>query len=214
MSEPVASLLLVDDEELNRDMLGRRLELHGQVWHRAAAGEVDRFLLVVEGSIPNEGNKKEGYWAAFGSDAATGLPITTCQWQDINAPVSICSGITRLRQCLLNLLSNACKFTTGGAIRLVLDRENPGGQECVVFRVYDTGIGMTAEQMGKLFQAFSQADASTTRRYGGTGLGLAITRKIAQLMGGDVAVESAPGEGSTFSLREPVMISDATALGD
>jgi PAS domain S-box-containing protein len=131
----------------------------------------------------------------------------------VNSPVSICSDITRLRQCLLNLLSNACKFTTKGAIRLEVDREDSGGQECVVFRVRDTGIGMTAEQMGKLFQAFSQADASTTRRYGGTGLGLAITRKIAQLMGGDVTVQSAPGEGSMFSIRVPVVISDAAAVG-
>ncbi len=128
----------------------------------------------------------------------------------VNSPVSISSDITRLRQCLLNLLSNACKFTTNGAIRLVLDREAAGGQECLVFSVRDTGIGMTAEQMGRLFRAFSQADASMTRRYGGTGLGLAITRKIAQLMGGEVTVQSAPGEGSTFSLRVPVAASDVS----
>jgi PAS domain S-box-containing protein len=129
-----------------------------------------------------------------------------------DSPSMLSSDVTRLRQCLLNLLSNACKFTKNGAIRLVLARETAGGVECVIFRVSDTGIGMTSEQMDKLFQAFSQADASTTRRYGGTGLGLAITRKIARLMGGDVTVESTPKVGSTFTLRLPVHVSDADAV--
>jgi signal transduction histidine kinase len=145
---------------------------------------------------------------------ATVLPLVAAngnalEIETVHSPVSIYSDVTRLRQCLLNLLSNACKFTTNGAIRVVVERETCGGQECVVFRVHDTGIGMTAEQMGRLFRAFSQADPSTTRRYGGTGLGLAITRKIAQLMGGDVTVESEPERGSIFSLRVPVAASDA-----
>ena len=127
------------------------------------------------------------------------------------SPASLHNDVTRLRQCLLNLLSNACKFTRNGAIRLGLDREIGSGAHYIVFRVSDTGIGMTADQVGKLFQAFTQADASTTRRYGGTGLGLAITRKIARLMGGDVTVESAPQQGSTFTLRLPVVVSDAVA---
>jgi PAS domain S-box-containing protein len=123
----------------------------------------------------------------------------------------ISNDITRLRQCLLNLLSNACKFTRNGLIRLVLERHQSAGGDWVVFRVCDTGIGMTPEEMCKLFQPFTQADASTTRRYGGTGLGLAITRKIAQLMGGDVTVESTSGRGSTFSLRVPVAAGEPAA---
>jgi PAS domain S-box-containing protein len=128
-----------------------------------------------------------------------------------DAPVSIYNDVTRLRQCLLNLLSNACKFTQKGAIRLVVKCETDGGRECIVFRVSDTGIGMTADQMGRLFQAFTQADASTTRRYGGTGLGLAITRKIALLMGGNVTVESAPGQGSTFTLLMPAVVRETAS---
>jgi len=103
---------------------------------------------------------------------------------------------TKLKQSLLNLLSNACKFTQAGQVRL--DVTLPPGK--AVFRVSDTGIGMTEAQLGKLFRAFSQADASTTREYGGTGLGLAITRKLCQLLGGDVNVTSTPGEGSVFTI--------------
>jgi adenylate cyclase len=95
----------------------------------------------------------------------------------------------RLRQILLNLLSNACKFTKDGEVRLHARRVNDGG-DWVEFVVSDTGIGMTAEQLGKLFQEFTQADATTAQRYGGTGLGLAITRKLARLMGGEVMVTS------------------------
>jgi PAS domain S-box-containing protein len=109
--------------------------------------------------------------------------------------------VTRLRQCLFNLLSNATKFTKQGAITLEVERD-PGG-DAVTFRVRDTGIGMTPEQLGKLFQPFTQADASTTREYGGTGLGLAITRKLCQMMGGDVTVASEVGKGSTFTVRLP-----------
>ena len=109
------------------------------------------------------------------------------------------SDTTRLRQILLNLLSNACKFTDHGRITLEVDRSG----DTLVFRVRDSGIGMTPEQLGRLFQAFSQADTSTAARYGGTGLGLAITRRLCQLMGGDVAVESEAGVGSTFTVRLP-----------
>jgi len=106
---------------------------------------------------------------------------------------------TRLRQVLFNLLSNACKFTKGGTITIDAAREG----EMLVVSIRDTGIGMTPEQMGRLFRAFTQADATTTRRYGGTGLGLAISRSFARMMGGDITVESALGAGSTFTLRVP-----------
>jgi PAS domain S-box-containing protein len=111
--------------------------------------------------------------------------------------------LTRVRQCLFNLLSNACKFTEKGTIRLQATREGAGIDAWLTFRISDTGIGMTPDQMNKLFQAFTQADASTTRRYGGTGLGLAITRKLCQMMGGDVTVSSTVGQGSTFTIRIP-----------
>jgi signal transduction histidine kinase/CheY-like chemotaxis protein len=114
--------------------------------------------------------------------------------------------VTRVRQILLNLLSNASKFTEGGTVRLQVRREEAGDGDTVVFRVTDTGIGMTEEQLGKLFQAFSQADASTSRKYGGTGLGLVICRRFAQMMGGDVSVESTPGEGSVFTVRLPARV--------
>jgi signal transduction histidine kinase len=110
---------------------------------------------------------------------------------------------TRLRQCLLNLLSNACKFTEKGTITLKADRQQHHGREWFVFRVSDTGIGMTPEQLQKLFSRFSQADASTTRKYGGTGLGLAITKGFCQMMGGDVTVESEIGKGSAFTIYLP-----------
>ncbi|HVO34555.1 MAG TPA: GAF domain-containing protein, partial [Gemmatimonadales bacterium] len=120
--------------------------------------------------------------------------------------------LTRTRQVLLNLLSNACKFTKQGTITLAAGRERAarggGGGEWLVFRVADSGIGMTAEQLGKLFEAFSQADASTARNYGGTGLGLAITRRFCRMMGGDVTVESEPGRGSIFTVRLPAQVAE------
>jgi len=109
----------------------------------------------------------------------------------------------RLRQILLNLLSNACKFTKGGTVRLQVGPAEEAGQHWVDFAVSDTGIGMTEEQLGRLFQEFTQADASTTRQFGGTGLGLAISRRLCRLMGGDITVTSVPGEGSTFTVRLP-----------
>jgi adenylate cyclase len=120
----------------------------------------------------------------------------------------------RLRQIILNLLSNACKFTKSGNIKLQVAMTLQGGQRFVEIAVIDTGIGMTAEQMSRLFEEFSQADASTARQYGGTGLGLAITRRLCQMMGGEVTVASEPGKGSTFTARLPlaaVRVADAPA---
>ena len=108
----------------------------------------------------------------------------------------------RLRQILLNLLSNACKFTKEGEVKLRASKVR-SGRYWVELSVSDTGIGMTAEQRTKLFEEFSQADASTAQRFGGTGLGLAITRKLARMMGGDVTVASEPGKGSVFTVRLP-----------
>jgi signal transduction histidine kinase len=108
----------------------------------------------------------------------------------------------RLKQILLNLLSNACKFTKEGEVALRV-RKVADGRDWVELAVADSGIGMTAEQQAKLFQDFTQADSLTARRYGGTGLGLAISRKLARMMGGDVTVTSEPGKGSVFTVRLP-----------
>jgi signal transduction histidine kinase len=116
--------------------------------------------------------------------------------------------LTKVRQSLLNLLSNACKFTAQGTIRLDASRETVRGADWLMFRVTDTGIGMSPEQVEKLFQAFSQADASTTRKYGGSGLGLVISQRFCQMMGGDITVESAVGQGSTFTIRLPAEVVD------
>jgi signal transduction histidine kinase len=112
----------------------------------------------------------------------------------------------RLRQALLNLLSNANKFTDHGTITIDTRQREEEGRDWVTIAVVDTGIGMTAEQIGKLFQEFSQADASTTRKYGGTGLGLAISKRFCQMMGGDITVESDVGRGSTFTIRLPRIV--------
>ena len=108
-----------------------------------------------------------------------------------------------MRQILLNLLSNACKFTKNGGVTLNVACSVKDAQEVLEFAVTDTGIGMTREQVGRLFEEFSQADASTARQYGGTGLGLAITRHLCRMMGGDVTVRSEPGKGSTFLVSLP-----------
>jgi signal transduction histidine kinase/DNA-binding response OmpR family regulator len=115
---------------------------------------------------------------------------------------------TKVRQCLFNLLSNAAKFSRQGAISLDADRELMDGSEWIVFHVSDSGIGMSSEQILRLFQAFTQADISTTRKFGGTGLGLALTRRFCQMMGGDVTVQSVPGEGSVFTIKLPAIVSE------
>jgi signal transduction histidine kinase len=117
----------------------------------------------------------------------------------------------RLRQALLNLMSNANKFTERGTITIDARDAQENGREEIAIAVADTGIGMTPEQMGRLFQEFSQADASTTRKYGGTGLGLAISKRFCQMMGGDITVESEPGRGSTFTIRLPRSVEGSKA---
>jgi GAF domain-containing protein/DNA-binding response OmpR family regulator len=110
---------------------------------------------------------------------------------------------TRLRQALLNLASNANKFTEQGSVTVTARPQQLHGRDWITVAVTDTGIGMTEEQIGKLFQEFSQASSSTASKYGGTGLGLAISRHFCRMMGGDITVESAPGVGSTFTIRLP-----------
>ncbi|HXV43942.1 MAG TPA: response regulator, partial [Anaerolineae bacterium] len=135
--------------------------------------------------------------------------------------------LTKVRQSLFNLLSNASKFTEQGTITLTVERmKDESGRmkleeklhpsslilhpsrEWLVFTIADTGIGMNAEQIDKLFEAFVQADASTTRKYGGTGLGLAITQRFCWMMGGDIAVKSTPGQGSTFTIWLPAEVTE------
>ena len=126
-------------------------------------------------------------------------------------PGAMRSDQTKLRQSLFNLLSNAAKFTERGRITLRVRRIVHDRADAVEFKVSDTGIGMTAEQLGRLFQAFAQAETSTSRDYGGTGLGLAITRHFCRMLGGDVTVESTPGKGSTFAIGVPAIAPDARA---
>jgi two-component system NtrC family sensor kinase len=112
----------------------------------------------------------------------------------------------RLRQALLNLMSNANKFTEKGTITIDASQRQQNGRDWITLAVTDTGIGMTAEQMGKLFQEFAQASSTTASKYGGTGLGLVISRRFCQMMGGDITVESEPGRGSTFTIRVPQIV--------
>ncbi len=120
-------------------------------------------------------------------------------------PVWVMGDALRLRQILVNLLSNAIKFTERGSVTLTVERAG----ERIAFAVTDTGIGLTEEQRARLFQAFEQADAGTTRKFGGTGLGLAISQNLAHLMGGEITAECALGEGCVFTLRLPLPPTDA-----
>jgi PAS domain S-box-containing protein len=122
----------------------------------------------------------------------------------------ITTDLTRVRQCLFNLLSNACKFTDNGTVALDVGREQREGRDWLRFRVSDTGIGMTPEQTQKLFQPFTQVDASTTRKFGGTGLGLTITKRFCELMGGFIEVDSVIDKGSNFTLHLPAMLPEQT----
>ena len=136
---------------------------------------------------------------------------------DVDCPAGIGvmrSDATRLRQIVLNLLSNACKFTEKGVVSLALARSRADGTEWLDLRVADTGIGMTEEQLARLFQEFTQADSSTTRKYGGTGLGLAITDRLCRMMGGSITVASEPGRGTTFAVRLPAAGAAPAAADD
>lgn len=123
------------------------------------------------------------------------------------------SDLTKVRQTLINLLSNAAKFTRQGSIRLGVTRRAEVDGDMFIFQVIDTGIGMTGEQMARLFQPFAQADSSTTRRYGGTGLGLAISRRFCRMLGGDITVDSETDKGSAFTVTLPAVSTEAMAAG-
>jgi signal transduction histidine kinase len=125
----------------------------------------------------------------------------------------VTADLARFRQSLLNLVANACKFTENGEVSVEVTREETVPPGWISVSVRDTGIGISAEQQARLFQAFTQADASTTRKYGGTGLGLAISRKMCRLMGGDITVKSEPGKGSTFVMRIPAGRARTEAAG-
>lgn len=127
-------------------------------------------------------------------------------------PEEIHSDPTRLRQVLINLVGNAIKFTESGGVRMVVRFESTGEGGWFYFEVIDSGIGMTPEQIERVFQPFTQADSATTRRFGGTGLGLTICQRLAQLMGGDITIQSAAGQGSSFRFRVPVTAADAVKL--
>ena len=146
--------------------------------------------------------------------AATVLPLVEKNANKLHVEVaqdigSMYADQIKVRQSLFNLLSNAAKFTREGHVTLDTRREQMNGADWIVFRVTDTGIGLNPNQILNLFQAFSQADASTTRRFGGTGLGLALTRRFCQMMGGDVVVNSTPGNGSTFTIKLPALVTES-----
>ncbi len=122
------------------------------------------------------------------------------------------SDLTKVRQSLFNVLSNACKFTANGEIELVAERQRHDGAESILFTIRDTGIGMTEEQLAKVFDAFAQADSSSTRHFGGTGLGLTITRNFCQLLNGRIYASSKQGEGSVFHIRLPATPAQPSAV--
>ena len=113
------------------------------------------------------------------------------------------SDLTKLRQMVFNLLSNACKFTKEGTVTIEVKALTQHNREYIAFAVSDSGIGITDEQMNKLFQPFAQADSSTTRNFGGTGLGLTITKKFSEILGGEITVNSEYGKGTTFTVTLP-----------
>ncbi|MCC6242466.1 MAG: response regulator [Gemmatimonadaceae bacterium] len=147
------------------------------------------------------------------SDNATRKQVVLACRLDASLPAAVLGDPNRVRQVMINLVANAVKFTEQGEVEVSLERiRHPNPMVAHLrFMVRDTGIGMTEEELGRLFQAFSQADMSTTRRFGGTGLGLAISRQLVELMGGFVSVTSAPGTGSTFAFDLTLPIADSVA---
>ncbi len=145
--------------------------------------------------------------------AAKGLSATT--HFDPRVPGHVLTDPTRLRQIVLNLVGNAVKFTETGSVQVIIRwRDQNNSQPLLQIDVVDTGIGMTPDQMSRLFQPFTQADSSTTRRFGGSGLGLAISHRLAEMLGGTITVSSVCGAGSTFQLLLPAPPLAEEASGD
>ncbi|WP_455204275.1 response regulator, partial [Kaarinaea lacus] len=124
---------------------------------------------------------------------------------------SMYADVTKVRQALLNLVSNAAKFTENGSITVIAKRDTGEDGDWIIFEVSDTGIGLSDDEIARIFQAFSQADASTTRKYGGTGLGLAISSHFCQMMGGNISATGEPGAGSKFTITLPAVAVDRSA---
>jgi signal transduction histidine kinase len=181
--------LINDILDLSKIEAGR-MELHLESF--ALGPLIDGVIKTIEPLAAKNGNQ-----VAVHSDAAIG---TTHADQ------------MRLRQALLNLMSNANKFTDHGTLTIDASQGQQNGRDWIALAVTDTGIGMTAEQMGKLFLEFSQASSSTASKYGGTGLGLVISKRFCQMMGGDITVESELGRGSTFTIRFPRIVEAAKAV--
>jgi PAS domain S-box-containing protein len=216
------------------EMLAEELAEDGDAAHvpdLEKIGSAGKHLLALINEILDlskiEAGKMELYLEEFDVDAAVEEVVTTIR------PVAAKNGnalelrrdgavgrmradVVKLKQILLNLLSNACKFTENGTVSLEVRRERGDDEKGsrVTFAVRDDGIGMTGQQLGRLFEAFSQADISTTRRFGGTGLGLVISRRFARMMGGDVEVASVPGEGSVFTVTLPARVSEPAGAAD
>ena len=175
--------LINDILDLSKIEAGK-MELHLEAFDVAAL--VSEVATTIERQALKNGNTLQ----------VTCAPDIGVMWADLS----------KVRQGLLNLVSNAAKFTHDGSISVVAERQLVDGSDWIMFRVTDTGIGLNAEQVVRLFQPFTQADASTTRKFGGTGLGLALTRRFCQMMNGDVMVQSAAGEGSVFTLLLPATV--------
>jgi len=170
-----------------------------------------------------EAGKMELHLEAFSISTLIAEVVTTIEMQvakNGNKLQIVCApdvgimraDLSKVRQALFNLVSNAAKFTHEGSIKIEAERQLMDGSDWIVFRVSDTGIGLSSEQIVRLFQSFTQADASTTRKFGGTGLGLALTRRFCQMMSGDVTVHSVPGEGSTFTIKLPATVTELASV--
>ncbi len=207
------------------EMLGEEAEEMGEKSFVADLNKVHsagKHLLSLINSILDiskiEAGKMELYLETFSVEKLVSdtlmivQPLVIKNGNDLRSSGSTAGGamvadLVKLRQILFNLISNASKFTQNGTISLAVNCERKAGVEWVYFKVSDTGIGMTPEQLGKLFQAFAQADSSVASKYGGTGLGLAISRHFAQMMGGDITVESEFGKGTSFIVALPRTVS-------